>query len=378
MTSSHLGLSFLDQGPILIRAHRIDNYAVHIDDHLLTRTGDLLTDVLDRLDSPDVVIAVDTGAAEHHLGNVTKAVLATGRPFHVIPVPAGEASKSPRGLRDLIGALHHHGASRRTLLLAVGGGMVCDLATTAAALYMRGIPYALLPTTVLAQVDAAIGGKGGLDDDGAKNLLGAFHHPAAVFVDPLLTSTLPERHVRNGLAEAIKVALIDDTDGLFTTLEQDPGRLPAGPALSTIVRAAITAKLRLLAADPFEQGDLTRLLNLGHCIGHPYEAATGYRVLHGEAVAAGMALAATHAHLTGVTTLAQRDRILALLDAYRLPSALPEEMREATWEGMNTVRRVRGGPLRLVLPHAPGNCTVIEDIDRVSYDKTVSELAARP
>ncbi|MEV5279797.1 3-dehydroquinate synthase family protein [Streptomyces sp. NPDC006692] len=378
MTSSHLGLAFLDQGPILVRAHRIDNYAVHVDDGLLTRLTGLLTDVLDRLDSPDVVIAVDTGAAEHHLGALTAAVLSTGRPFQVVPVPAGEASKSPRGLRALVRALHHHRASRRTLLLAVGGGMVCDLATTAAAGYMRGIPYALLPTTVLAQVDAAIGGKGGLDDNGAKNLLGVFHHPAAVFVDPLLTGTLPERHVRNGLAEVIKVALIDDTDDLFHILEQHPDQLPTGQALTGIVRAAIAAKLRLLAADPFEQGDLRRLLNLGHCIGHPYEAATGYRVLHGEAVAVGMAAAAAHAHLTGVTALDERDRILSLLDAYRLLSALPEAMRERTWEGMDTVRRVRGGPLHLVLPRTPGHCTMTDDIDRASYDKAVSELAARP
>ncbi|MCX4682185.1 3-dehydroquinate synthase [Streptomyces sp. NBC_01433] len=377
MTSSHLGVSFVDQGPILVRAHRIDNYAVHVDDGLLTRPSSLLTDVLDRLDSPDVVIAVDTGAAEHHLGAVTAAVLSTGRPFQVVPVPAGEASKSPRGLRDLIGALHRHRASRRTLLLAVGGGMVCDLATTTAAGYMRGIPYALLPTTVLAQVDAAIGGKGGLDDNGAKNLLGAFHHPAAVFVDPLLTGTLPERHVRNGLAEVIKVALIDDAD-LVNVLEQHPDQLPTGQALTGIVRAAIAAKLRLLATDPFEQGDLRRLLNFGHCVGHPYEAATGYQVLHGEAVAVGMAVAAAHAHLTGVATLAERDRILGLLDAYRLPAALPEAMRELTWEGMDTVRRVRGGPLHLVLPRTPGNCTVTDDIDRTSYDKAISELAARP
>ncbi|MFD3422407.1 3-dehydroquinate synthase family protein [Streptomyces decoyicus] len=377
MSSSRLGLSVVSPGPLRVTAHRVDHYPVHIEDGLVARLAGPLTGLLDRLGSPDVVIAVDTGAAEHHLGAVTAAVLATGRPFHVVPVPAGEASKSPQGLDNLVRALHSHQTSRRSLLLAVGGGMVCDLATTAAAIYMRGIPYALLPTTVLAAVDAAIGGKGGIDDNGAKNLLGAFHHPAAVFIDPQLTGTLPERQIRNGLAEVIKVALIADAD-LYASLEQHADQLPTGEALTQIIRAAIAAKLRLLAEDPFEQGDLRRLLNLGHCIGHPYEAATGYQVLHGEAVAVGMAVAAVHAHLTGRTSLADRDRILRLLEAYRLPTTLPEPMREPTWAGMATVRRVRGGPLHLVLPNTPGNCTVKDDIDRASYDKALSELAARP
>ncbi|MEW1548318.1 3-dehydroquinate synthase family protein [Streptomyces tsukubensis] len=374
---SHLVVAPAGPGRLEVAAHRIDRYPVHTGRGLTARLAAVLKPVLERLAAPGLVIAVDTGAAAHHLGALTTAALTTGLPFETVPVPAGEATKSPAGLEELLAAVHRAGAQRRTLLLGVGGGMVCDLVTTAAAHYLRGTPYALLPTTLLAQVDAAIGGKGGIDAFGAKNLLGAFHHPAAVVIDPDLLSTLPEPEIRAGLAEVIKVALITDP-ALFAELERHEGRLPEGDALERIIHAAVTAKLRLLAQDPFEQGDLRRLLNLGHCVGHPFEAASGYRVRHGEAVAAGIAVAAVNAHLTGTATLAERDRILSLLDAYRLPTRIPETLRETTWNGVAAVRRVRGGALHLVLPGAPGRCTITDDLDRTAYDKALTELAARP
>ncbi|MCX4827069.1 3-dehydroquinate synthase [Streptomyces sp. NBC_01142] len=361
-----------------VTAHRADTYRIHLAEGLATDgLSDRLGSLAAQLAAPEIVIVIDTGAAEHHLGAITAAVVSTGLRFRTVPVPAGEHSKSPDGLSNLIRALHQHGATRRTLLLGVGGGVVCDLVTAAAALYMRGMPYALVPTTVLAQVDAAIGGKGGIDYGAAKNLLGAFHHPAGVYIDPALTSTLPDRHIRAGLAEVIKVALIINPQ-LFATLERTANPLPDGQALTGIVRDAIAAKLLLLAPDPFEQKDLRRLLNLGHCVGHPYEAATGYRILHGEAVAAGTAIAAAHAYLTGETELEDRDRVLGLLAAYQLPLTIPDEMRDAVWDGIATVRRIRNGPLHLVLPHHPGHCTITDDIDRPAFDKALNDLAARP
>ncbi|WP_329156009.1 3-dehydroquinate synthase (plasmid) [Streptomyces sp. NBC_01456] len=376
-SSSRLAVDAADD-IFTVTAHRADTYRIHLaqgltTDGLSNHLGSLAT----QLEAPEIVIVIDTGAAEHHLGAITAAVVRTGLRFCTVPVPAGEHSKSPEGLNNLIRALHHHGATRRTLLLGVGGGVVCDLVTAAAALYMRGVPYALVPTTVLAQVDAAIGGKGGIDYDAVKNLLGAFHHPAGVYIDPSLTSTLPDRHIRAGLAEVIKVALITDPR-LFARLEKSANPLPDGQALTAIVRDAIGAKLMLLAPDPFEQKDLRRLLNLGHCVGHPYEAATGYRILHGEAVAAGTAVAAAHAYLTGESELEDRDRVLNLLAAYQLPVTIPDEMRDAVWDGIARVRRVRNGPLHLVLPHRPGHCSITDDIDRPAFDKALNDLAARP
>ncbi|WP_372412715.1 3-dehydroquinate synthase [Streptomyces luteireticuli] len=377
MNASGLIVRDAIEGGFTVTARRTDTYRIHIGEQLTTQLPGLLGELVQQLGSPGLLLLVDTGAAEHHLGAVTAAATGTGLPFQVMAIPAGESSKSPARLREVIRFLAQHGAARRTLLLGVGGGMVCDLVTAAAALYMRGVPYALLPTTVLAQVDAAVGGKGGVDLGLAKNLLGAFHQPAAVFIDPALTRTLSARQVRNGLAEVIKVALITDP-ALFTVLEDGAGRLPTVEQLTAITASAIAAKLRLLAPDPYEQGDLRRLLNLGHCIGHPYESATGYRVLHGEAVAAGTAAAAQHAYLTGRTTRSALQRILDLLTAYQLPTVIPEMLRDAVWDQMATVRRIRGGPLHLVVPHQPGHCTITDDIDRPSFDKALSDLAARP
>ncbi|MCX4681475.1 3-dehydroquinate synthase [Streptomyces sp. NBC_01433] len=376
-SSSRLAVDAADD-IFTVTAHRSDTYRIHLAEELATEglSGHLGT-LAAQLEAPEIVIVIDTGAAEHHLGAITAAVVSTGLRFRTLPVPAGEHSKSPEGLNNLIRALHQHGTTRRTLLLGVGGGVVCDLVTAAAALYMRGAPYALVPTTVLAQVDAAIGGKGGIDYGAAKNLLGAFHHPVGVYIDPSLTSTLPIRHIRAGLAEVIKVALISNPE-LFATLERSARPLPHGQVLTEIVREAVAAKLLLLAPDPFEQKDLRRLLNLGHCVGHPYEAATGYRVLHGEAVAAGTAVAAAHAYLSGETELEDRERVLNLLAAYRLPAVIPDSLRDAVWDGMSTVRRIRNGPLHLVLPHQPGHCTITDDIDRPAFDKALNDLAARP
>ncbi|MEV7465379.1 3-dehydroquinate synthase family protein [Streptomyces kronopolitis] len=377
--ASRLAVDVEGDDTFTVSAHRVDTYRIHLaegstEDGLSSQLAALAA----QLGAPEIVIVIDTGAAEHHLGAVTAAVVGTGLPCRTVSVPAGESSKSPRGLKNLITALRTHGVTRRTLLLGVGGGVVCDLVTAAASLYMRGVPYALVPTTVLAQVDAAIGGKGGVDFGAAKNLLGAFHHPAGVYLDPSLTATLPDRQIRAGLAEVIKVALIANPS-LFATLEKSADPLPTGQAMTSIVRHAVEAKLLLLSPDPYEQKDLRRPLNLGHCIGHPYEAATGYRILHGEAVAAGIAVAAAHTFLTDEsTTLEDRDRILNLLAAYHLPTTIPDKLRDTVWEGMDTVRRIRNGPLHLVLPHRPGHCTITDDIDRPSYDKALNDLAARP
>ncbi|WP_170223696.1 3-dehydroquinate synthase family protein [Nonomuraea turkmeniaca] len=357
-----------------------DAYPIHLGHGIADDLASRLAPLVARLGSPSVVIAADTGVT-HLLPRLLQQIRAIDVPVTVTPIPAGETSKSLPGLQILWQSLVEAGASRRTLLLGLGGGMVCDLIAVAAATYMRGLPYALIPTTVLAQVDAAVGGKGGIDYAGAKNLLGAFHHPAMVIIDPELTRTLPARQVRNGLAEVIKVALIADP-ALFADLERHSGQAPHGPALTPIVRAAVAAKLALLADDPFERGDLRRLLNLGHCIGHPLEAATGYRMLHGEAVAAGIATAVAVAHARGLATSADRARILNLLAAYQLPISITPALRGRIWQRVEIIRRIRNGPLYLVVPYRPGECGVLDDICHAEFESALNDLAhptrARP
>lgn len=356
-----------------VHASRTESYPIHLDDGLITRLDELLTAVIRHLQVPRIVVVADDGVAGHHLPAVTTVLGKLRTALSVIVIPAGEASKSVDGLARVWESLHAAEATRRTLILGLGGGMVCDLVTVAAATYMRGLPYALIPTTVLAQLDAAIGGKGGLDWAGTKNLLGTFYHPAIVVIDPELTRTLPEPEVRNGLAEAIKVALIADAE-LFTLLETVARDGFHGPRLSRIVHAAVAAKLSLLAPDPFEFGDLRRLLNLGHCLGHPLEAATNYRMPHGEAVAAGTAVAAALAHQAGHSCTADRDRILGLLAACQLPTAMPLSLRDEIWRGLRSMRRIRNGPLHVVLPVRPGHCVVQPDLDRPAFDRALAEL----
>lgn len=375
-TASRLDVAHGADGVFDVVARRADRYRIHVESGLTARLDDHLRELVSRLDAHRIVLTMDTVVAVHHLAPVSAVLDRTGVPFDVVLVAEGEATKSRSGLQSLWRSLQRVKATRRTLLLGVGGGVVCDLTTAAAATYMRGVPYALVPTTLLAQVDAAIGGKGGINYDGTKNLVGAFQHPAAVFVDPELIRTLSGRHIRNGLAEVVKVALIADPE-LFTVVERSVGRDCATWPWDAIIRAAITAKLLLLAPDPYEQADLRRLLNLGHCIGHPYEAAAGFRVLHGEAVAAGLAVAAALSLHGGRCTRGDHDRILALLSGHRLPTAVPAPLRARVWDGLEAVRRVRNGHLHLVAPAAPGHCSVIDDVTQAAFDRALRHLDSR-
>ena len=285
--------------------------------------------------------------------------------MHVLP--EGEAAKSASVLPGVWRQMHRSGVDRRTLVLALGGGTVCDAATLAAATYMRGLPYALIPTSLIAQADAAIGGKGGADFEGVKNLVGAFYHPAAVVVDPALLRTLDERHIRYGMAEIIKVAIICDS-GLFKLIESgtaSPARLSGG--LAAVVRQAVSRKLELLAADPFERNSLERPLNYGHCVGHALEAASGFGLHHGEAVAVGMAAAAAIGTAGGYCPAAGLERILRLLARHRLPVTVPAVLRADTWLRMAEIRRIRNGSLNLVVPSQIGACSIIPDISEAAY-----------
>ncbi|WP_435175430.1 3-dehydroquinate synthase [Actinacidiphila sp. bgisy145] len=375
-TASRLEVAHGADGGFDVTARRADRYRIHLENGLTDRLADHLRELVAALDAHRIVLTMDTVVAAHHLSSVSAVLARVGVPFDVVLVAEGEATKSQSGLQGLWRSLQRVKATRRTLVLGVGGGMVCDLTTAAAATYMRGVPYALVPTTLLAQVDAAIGGKGGINYDGTKNLVGAFQHPAAVFVDPELIRTLPDQHIRNGLAEVVKVALIADP-GLFAVLERSVGRGAATWPWDAIIRAAITAKLLLLAPDPFEQADLRRLLNLGHCVGHPYEAAAGFRVLHGEAVAAGLAVATALSLHGGHCTRGDHDRILAVLSGHRLPTTVPAPLRADVWDALEAVRRVRNGHLHLVVPAAPGHCTVVDDVTREAFDRALRHLDRR-
>ncbi|SEK55938.1 3-dehydroquinate synthase [Stigmatella aurantiaca] len=384
--SPHHGSLLIEGAPAGYRVtvHREDRYAIHVGRGTLARLDALLGPVMAANDADSAVVITD-----HHVGPlyaelVMKRISATGARVQSIHLPAGETSKSVAQAQRLWDELRAKGVRRRTFLVALGGGVLCDLVGFVATTYLRGIPYANVATSLMGQVDGAIGGKVGVDHSTGKNLIGGFYHPDLVVIDPSCLATLPLAEVINGLAEVVKVALIG-TPGLFEQLERLPMQgtwavdQPApGPfieSLEPIIPAAIGKKLELLAPDPFEQ-DLRRLLNLGHSVGHGLEAATNYvRYRHGEAVAIGTAT------VTGISVgmgLASPDtlrRVLRLLSKLRLPVTVPDELREVVWHHLETARLVRNGRLLLVMPTAIDRCTIIDDITRAQYDAACQLVA---
>jgi 3-dehydroquinate synthase len=280
------------------------------------------------------------------------------RPVDVLTVPHGEAAKSRATWARLTDELLALGCGRDTTIVALGGGVVGDLAGFVAATYMRGIPIIQVPTTLLAMIDAAIGGKTAVDTPAGKNLVGAFHLPAAVVVDPSVLGTLPPRQLRAGVAEAIKHGVIADA-GYFARIEADlPGLLAPGgvdsPAMAALIAGSIAIKSAVVATDSREQGR-RKILNFGHTIGHAVETASGFALLHGEAVAIGMAIECRLAELSGTAVCGITEQLCATLDRAQLPTVSPPGLDgEALVRLTHADKKARAGAVEYALPHVIG------------------------
>ena len=280
----------------------------------------------------------------------------------VLLVPAGEQHKRISTLERLAEELASHGADRDSVLIALGGGVLGDLTGFLAAIYMRGIEYVQVPTTLLAQVDSSVGGKTGANLAAGKNLIGAFHHPLAVFADTDTLSTLPARELRAGLQESVKAGIIRDP-ALFDLLDLRRGEVLSGDAeaLLQVVAASVRMKAEVVGADERE-GGLRMILNLGHTLGHAIEAATGYKqLLHGEAVAWGMIAAVEIAVQRGLIKADQAHRMHTLIRAYgplQPFHAKAEELVALTAKD----KKNRSGVRSFVLPTGIGSATVVHDI----------------
>jgi len=258
-------------------------------------------------------------------------------------------------------------------LVALGGGVVGDLTGFAAAVLLRGVPVVQVPTTLLAQVDAAIGGKTAVDHPVGKNLIGAFHQPCLVLADVGVLGTLPRRELLAGLAEVVKYGVIGDAT-LFASLEADPARvLTIDPtALVPMVAACVRQKAAVVAADEREERGDRAVLNFGHTVGHALETVTGYgRLLHGEAVAVGMVAAARVSHALGACDAATVDRIRALLGRLGLPAELPSDVaKSALGAAMQADKKSTGGQIRFVAVERVGRVKLVslapqEIVDRL-------------
>ncbi len=299
-----------------------------------------------------------------------------GRAYEICVLPGGEEQKTLGNVAIIIDALVSARLNRDGLVLALGGGVIGDIAGFAAASYQRGIAIVQLPTTLLAQVDSSVGGKTGVNHPGGKNLIGAFHQPAAVITDTDTLSTLPDRQLRAGVTEIVKAALVADAE-FFSWLETNIPRLLRrdAEALEEAIRRACTIKAAIVASDEREQGGRA-LLNLGHTFGHAIEAGAGYgSVLHGEAVAAGLVLAAELSARTGRIAGADARRIRELLAAAGLPVDPPRLGRARMLELMGMDKKVKGGVLRLVLLDGIGKAVVASDYPRDALEDLLEERA---
>jgi 3-dehydroquinate synthase len=287
------------------------------------------------------------------------------RGSRIATVPAGESSKCQDRLDDLYAELAAIPADRQTAVIAVGGGVIGDLAGFAAATYNRGLPLVMVPTTLLAMVDSSVGGKTGINIPAGKNLVGAFHQPAGVWIDPAMLDSLPEREFRAGLAEVVKYGVIADADFL-AILERDADRILArDPAtIRDIVKRSCQIKADVVERDEFETTGLRATLNYGHTYAHAFEAVAGYGAWrHGEAVAAGMVCASRLAERLGRIGTEVTERQILLLKRFGLPTEPdPSWPRDRLLDAMRRDKKAIGGTLRFVLPTRLGHVELVDGV----------------
>ena len=271
-----------------------------------------------------------------------------GNRAHIFTVPAGEENKTRQTWARLTDELLEAGFGRDTVVVALGGGVIGDVAGFVAATFMRGVPVVQVPTSLLAMVDASVGGKTGVDTRHGKNLVGAFHNPAAVIVDPLVLATLPERHARAGFAEIIKHGVIADAD-YFREVTRFVGENRVITTLSDLIRRSIDIKAGVVSRDEREAG-VRKTLNFGHTVGHAIEAASNYEMLHGECVAVGMVVEARIAERIGVATKGTADGIQEACRLAELPTSLPSAGPADIVRFMKADKKSRGGNVEFALP----------------------------
>ncbi|MBE2295466.1 MAG: 3-dehydroquinate synthase [Phycisphaerales bacterium] len=321
--------------------------------------------------SRQVLVVSNTTVAPLYL----KRTLATlgGLRCEAVILPDGEQYKTLAVLDEVFTALLQHRFDRNCTIIALGGGVVGDMAGFAAACYQRGVHFIQIPTTLLAQVDSSVGGKTAVNHPLGKNMIGAFYQPRCVLADTDTLATLPDRELSAGLAEVIKYGLIRDLPFL-EWLEANLDALLAreGSALSEAIERSCRNKAEIVAADERETGERA-LLNLGHTFGHAIETGTGYGTwLHGEAVALGMVLAAELSARLGWLSEKQVERIRTLLDRARLPLAPPPDLSADDFLRLMAVdKKVKDGQLRLILPRGLGQSIIADDVDPILLRKTL-------
>jgi 3-dehydroquinate synthase len=332
------------------------SYPIHIGPGLLDRTETLAAAIPGR----DVLVVTNDVVAPLYLERVCNTL--SGFRVRQLVLPDGEAHKTLATVEKILDALVNSGYSRDATVLALGGGVVGDMAGFAAACYQRGIAFLQVPTTLLAQVDSGVGGKTAVNHPQGKNMIGAFHQPIAVVADTDTLGTLPDRELKAGLAEVIKYGAIMDRpflDWLELNMSDLLARQPA--AVAYAIQRSCELKARVVEMDEREHG-CRAILNFGHTFGHAIEALSGYgQWLHGEAVAVGMLMAADFSVTRGMLNADEAARLRRVVEAAGLPVTPPALASSAFMQAMAHDKKVLGGRIRLVLLRQLGEATVTDD-----------------
>lgn len=336
-----------------------DSYDVWIGPGLLQLTGRLLKE---KGFEGKLVIVTDPVVKGLHGETLSKALAKDGFKVTTLVVPAGEDQKSLDNAIRLYEQLTDAYAERSTLVLALGGGVVGDLSGFVAATYLRGVPFVQLPTTLLAQVDSSVGGKVAVDHGRLKNKIGAFHQPKLVIADTDTLKTLPKPELANGLAEAIKTALVRGKE-FFLYLEQNVEKLKALDiaALEEAVFQCVRIKAEIVEKDERDAG-LRNILNFGHTIGHAIESVSHFGVRHGEAVAVGMVAAARISNRMGLLSYNDVDRLISLIEKAGLPARMPELDAAEILEAMRHDKKVDRAQMRFALLKEIGDAVISDEV----------------
>jgi len=347
------------------------SHPVHVGNAILDRLGELSRAA--GIKPGPVALVTDSNVARHYSTRAAGALENSGFIPKLVVVPAGEKSKSSAVLQDLYDQMIGAEIDRGGSIFALGGGVVGDLGGFAAASYLRGIAVVQVPTTLVAQVDSSLGGKTGVNHPRAKNLIGAFHQPSAIIADVRTLITLPEREFREGLAEAIKYGAIMDA-AMLTDLERDLDRILARDLgiLEALVARSLRLKAAVVTADEREAG-LRKVLNFGHTIGHALETSAGYGTyLHGEAVAIGMAAAATLSEKFGGLSADEGSRLVRLIQRSGLPTEMPPKFRSPDFVAALRLDKKRlESAIEFVLLQRLGKATT----KQLDFDQIVAVLA---
>ena len=341
------------------------SYAIEIGAGLLD-DGRLIASAVGR----QAMIVTNETVAPLYLDRVQRALV--GRAVDVCVLPDGEAYKTLATYESVIDALLSKRHGRATTIVALGGGVVGDIAGFVAATYQRGVAFVQVPTTLLAQVDSSVGGKTAVNHPLGKNMIGAFHQPKCVIADTSVLATLPDREYRAGLAEVVKYGVIRDRaffDWLLSAKDALRARDPL--ALRRVIERCCAIKAEVVGNDEREEGERA-ILNYGHTFGHAIETLTRYEILHGEAVAIGMVMAADLAQRAGMLARDEAMRIREAISAFDLPVAPPGNVSAAEMIGsMTQDKKVRDGKIRFVLPRAIGRVEVTDRIDSNCVEATL-------